>query len=41
MKSETTAAAAILIVGLALAGASGCASAEAQPLEVTYYYLPG
>jgi len=29
-------------IGLAfLAAVSGCGTAEAKPLEVTYYYLPG
>jgi hypothetical protein len=31
-----------LALGLAvIAGGVGCSSAKAEPLEVTYYYLPG
>ena len=35
------AAALCLAFGLAAGLLPGCTSAEAQPLEVTYYYLPG
>jgi len=32
----------LAVVGLVAAvGAAGCTSAEAEPLELTYYYLPG
>jgi len=37
-RSNTTAA--LCLLGIALL-ASGCGSAQADPLEVTYYYLPG
>jgi ABC-type glycerol-3-phosphate transport system substrate-binding protein len=31
-----------LALGLAaVGGVTGCTSAKAEPLEVTYYYLPG
>ena len=39
-ETRTVACMAILALGL-VAGASGCSPAEAEPLEVTYYYLPG
>ena len=29
------------LLALGLAATAGCTSAEAEPLEVTYYYLPG
>jgi hypothetical protein len=32
----------LIVLGLAaVVGAPGCTSAEAEPLELTYYYLPG
>ena len=32
----------LVVLGLVAAvGISGCTSAEAEPLELTYYYLPG
>jgi hypothetical protein len=35
-------AAAAVLLGLALLGLPlACSSADAQPLDVTYYYLPG
>ena len=41
-KRNSVAALVAASVGLALlAGISGCGTAEAKPLEVTYYYLPG
>ena len=39
-ETRTLACMVILALGLA-AGATGCAPAEADPLDVTYYYLPG
>ena len=30
-----------LVVGALWGLASGCTKADAKPLEVTYYYLPG
>ena len=38
-----TACAALFAVALlaTVGGVSGCGSAEAKPLDVTYYYLPG
>ena len=41
---ETRTVAAMAVVALALAaagGLAGCTEAKAEPLEVTYYYLPG
>jgi hypothetical protein len=38
-KSPVIAWAALLVCGLAIT--AGCTSAEAEPLDVTYYYLPG
>lgn len=28
-------------LGLILAGGAGCTKTQAEPLQVTYYYLPG
>jgi hypothetical protein len=36
-EAVTAAAVALLLVAVA----SGCGSAQAEPLDVTYYYLPG
>ena len=30
-----------VLVLLALAGTTGCSDAKSEPLELTYYYLPG
>jgi len=38
--SRSNLAVALCLVGIA-ALATGCGSAQADPLEVTYYYLPG
>ena len=38
-KSTVVAGATLLVCGLVLT--TGCTSAEAEPLDVTYYYLPG
>jgi hypothetical protein len=38
--NRSNTAAALCVLGIALL-ASGCGSAQADPLEVTYYYLPG
>ena len=41
---ETRAVAVVVAVALGLAaaaGLAGCTSAQAEPIEVTYYYLPG
>ena len=40
--ASTAAGVIVLAFGLAaVAVATGCTSAKADPLEVTYYYLPG
>jgi hypothetical protein len=39
---KTVAGLVVLTLALtAVAGLTGCTSAKAEPLEVTYYYLPG
>jgi hypothetical protein len=38
--SRSNIAAVLCLLGIA-AIATGCGSAQADPLEVTYYYLPG
>jgi len=38
--SRSNSAAVLCLLGIA-ALAAGCGSAQADPLEVTYYYLPG
>lgn len=38
--SRSNSALALCLLGIAVL-ASGCGSAQAEPLEVTYYYLPG
>ena len=40
MKPTTAAAGCLVLTLAALAGFSGCET-QAEPLEVTYYYLPG
>ena len=41
-ETRTAAALAAVVLGLAVvAGSAGCTSATAEPIEVTYYYLPG
>ena len=41
MRANTTGTVVVVILALAI-GAWGCgSSARAEPLEVTYYYLPG
>lgn len=39
-RAESCALALVTAVLLALAGA-GCAETQAEPLQLTYYYLPG
>ncbi len=31
----------VSLLALGVAATAGCTSAEADPLDVTYYYLPG
>jgi hypothetical protein len=40
-RKMAVAALALCGLGLALAGSAGCGTAKAEPLDVTYYYLPG
>ena len=40
MRANTVGTIAVVVLALTI-GAWGCAPAKAEPLEVTYYYLPG
>ena len=40
-RDRKIAVASLLCCGILLAGMAGCTEAKSEPLEVTYYYLPG
>ncbi len=40
-RPTTIASAAVLLLVVVVAGSTGCGSASAGALDVTYYYLPG